>query len=212
MAGTEGFPRALDLPSKTETILGTSGWLVTLLHLTSGLCLGPPPACLITWLGFSIRPSSPPCPAWGGCRETLVGGGVCLGPLPSRGAPCLCSSCPQDLQCRDIHSPLSVSTGLVPGGTDGPLQSWGSPFRISKYYLFHPMGLGNTLIHTQALSRSAGSSGYSEISDREHAELLTNQNGLGAEQLPGDRGGPGMHPPRASDSDMRPEQSRRART
>lgn len=37
------------------------------------------------------------------------------------------------------------------------------------------MGLGNTHILTQAHTRSASSRGYSEIFDREHAELLTNQ-------------------------------------
>lgn len=137
MAGTEGFPRALDLPSKTETILGTSGWLVTPLHLTSGPRLGPPPARLITWLGFSIRPSSPLRPACWGCRETVGG----LGPLPSRGAPCLCSSCPQDLQCRDIHTPPSVSMGLVPGGKDGPFQA-GDPCSALAILPIPPHGLG----------------------------------------------------------------------
>lgn len=42
--------------AKTGTVSGIPGWLVTLLPLTSHLCLGTRPVCLVAWLGFSIRP------------------------------------------------------------------------------------------------------------------------------------------------------------
>lgn len=52
--------------------------------------------------------------------------------------------------------------------------------------------------------------GVSEIFDHQHAENLTNQNDFRAEQVPGDRGVPGIHPPRASVPGVQLEQSHRA--